>query len=578
MKQGQNVQFFYELHRNPPGLVGRYPDGTSYRSLLDGQTFFLLNGQYEIPVPGTPWPAQLFTANVMTWAFRNRKTIINFAFLIAVLVVTQFFLWQLPGDTMDEAKLSFIALLSFAQNGVLIFALCIVALTLLAWNFGRGVILQREKEGVLQLAAGQISILPDLLIMSSSADESGAAMADRIETARAGQIEGQWIVVLTFRHETGLVIFSSDSADGAEFDGYRFRRPEWGDAHMAGGFPDLSKGEFHISNAYKRETWNQYEAYCNQFAADFSAWSAEEKPRHIDPVKALVQRLRADAARVVSMLLILLLASGSAMCQKSARVADYLGQYRYDNAKPEGEVKFVFEKAVLKRAGHGDKTYRELLRDGVSYIDTDNMGGLLGITVKGQKISPESESPAKEKEVMVSKIATSETRPIPESWSMPDSVETEKKLDEIKGQVNTWKAKAWKAIRPFWAFIMWLFTSILAPFLVMLGGWMRYIAKSAAGEGAVNPYGGSVFGPFMLWVHQNFSASLMVIVWTAATILLFDSFMWLVWWGFSLWAIIPVWALELWLAQAATNWIVPNVRVVSAGFNGQQVNKFPQIG
>lgn len=568
MKQGKNVQFFYELHRNPPGLVGRFPDGTSYRSLLDGRTFFLLNGQYEVPVAGCPFPYQLFSANVIAWAFRNRKMVINSAFLIAVLLVTQFFIWQLPGDQMDEAKLSFIALCSFALNGVLLLAFCGITLAFFFWNFGKGIILQREKEEVLQLADGRIEILPDLLVMSEAWNENPVALADRIEAARAGQTSGQWVVVLAFQHSTGPVIFSSDNPDNEEFDGYRFHRTEWGEAHAAAKCSD-----------YESESWAQYLAYCRQFAVDFSAWSADEKPRHIDPVKALMQRLRAAGAKAVSMLLILLTACTLASAQKSAQVSAYLGQYRYDNVKPSGEVKFIFEKAVLKRGGKGDKTYRQLLRDGISYTDADNAGRLVGITVAGQVIEAESAGASavqKNDARMVSNMATSETRPIPDALSIPDSVAMEQKLEGVKTHVQKWRSEIWKSIRPVWAFVMWFFTSILAPLLVLLGGWMRYIAKSAAGEGAVNSWGGSIFGPFMVWVHQNFSASLMVIVWTAATILLFDSFLWLVWWGFSLWSIIPVWLLELWIAQALTNWIVPNVRVISHG--NQAANRFPQIG
>jgi len=567
MKQGKKVQFFYELHRNPPGLVGRFPDGTTYRSLLDGRTYWLLNGQYEVPVPGCPFPGQLFAANVFAFLFKNRRMVINSMFFIAALVVMQFFIWQLPGDALDEAKLSFISLISFALNGVLLLAGCILTLTLLIWNFGKGVTFpSKEDEAVLSLTDGQISISPDVLVMSGSENENPSDMADRIELARAVQKNGQWIVILTFRHKDGLIIFTSDNSDDVEFDGYRFQRTDWGEAHQAAN-----------CKHYPSETWAQYTAYCRKFAADFSEWSAEEKPRHIDPVTALTQRLRAAAVKMIVLLLICV--SGALSAQKSAQVSNYLGQYRYDNVKPAGEVKFIFEKVILKRGGKGDKTYKQLLRDGISYTDADNAGRLVGITVSGQVIEAESAGAVvmpKKQGRMVSSIATSETRPIPDALSIPDSVAMEQKLEGVKTQVDKWRSEVWKSIRPVWAFVMWFFTSILAPVLVLLGGWMRYIAKSAAGEGAVNSWGGSIFGPFMVWVHQNFSASLMVIVWTAATILLFDSFLWLVWWGFSLWSIIPVWLLELWIAQALTNWIVPNVRVISNG--NQAANRFPQIG
>lgn len=555
----QEVQFFYELHRTPPAVQAKYPDGTAYRSYLDGRTFWLLNGGYEIPAPGCPFPAQVFTANVFAFLFRNRRALLSTALVVAALVVAQFFLWQLPDAPIDEAKLSFIALVSFAVNGTLLLLPCLTAVWFFVQNLRHSIILQREEKEALQLGAGEISVAPDSIVMSASPDEDPAEYADRIDAAHSSQKFGEWIAVVSFQNKEGSVTFEPVDSDGT-FYGVRFTRDAWGMADRAAGSPD-----------YERETWAQYRAYCQQFAIDFKEWAKMEKPNYgITPIGVLTSGLRASAKKAAVCLALILFSAIPSFAQKSAQVVNYLGTYRYQNDKPSGEVKFHFRKAVLPRRGDGTKTYKQLLSSGALYDDSDNAGKLVGITVNGETIQPEK---------MVTNLATSETRPIPDALSLPDSIAMEQKLGGIKAQVNGWRAKAWQSIKPVWAFVMWFFTSMLAPFLVLLGGWMRYIAKSAAGEGAVNPYGGSVFGPFMVWVHQNFSASLMVIVWTTATVLLFDSFLWLVWWDFSLWSIIPVWLLELWLAQWVTNWIVPNVRVVSGGFNGNQTgNRFPQIG
>lgn len=561
----EKVQFLYELHRTPPSVLAKYPDGMTYRALLDGRTFFLLNGQYEVPAPGCMFPAQVFTANVWAFVFRNRRALLNSLFVLAILIVGQFFLWQLPGAPLDEAKLSFIALLSFTLNGVLIIALLCTVSALLIWNFGKGLRITRDNpDTVLELGDGAISIAPDTLIMSESADENPATLADRIEQARAAQKHGEFVVVLTFRHADGIIsLFPED--DDAEFVGFPFGREEWSEAYAAGNCSD-----------YTRETWAEYQAYCRKFATEFSEWAAKEKQTRIDPFKALTARLRASAHRAAVMFIVLFLSAGIS-AQKSVQVENYLGEYRYQNDRPKGEVKFVFQKAVLPRTGDGAKTYRELLPSGYMFSDRDNAGKLIGITVSGATIQPEAPVKKEGSQRMVSHVATGEVRPIPDAYAIPDSVAVGQKLEGVKHQVESWKAGAWAAIKPVWAFVMWFFTSILAPFLIGLGGLCRYISKTAAGESAVNLYGAAIFGRFMHGAHQNTSALLMIIVWAGAVVLLLDSFMWLVWWDFSLWTAIPVWVVELWLAQAVTNWIVPNVRVVG-GHGGEQVNRFPRIG
>lgn len=79
---------------------------------------------------------------------------------------------------------------------------------------------------------------------------------------------------------------------------------------------------------------------------------------------------------------------------KSEQVERYLGSYRYKNDRPRGTVKFIFQKAVLKRQGDGKKTYEQLLYNERYFSNRDNAGRLIGIQVvhrdKTSTILPES--------------------------------------------------------------------------------------------------------------------------------------------------------------------------------------------
>ncbi len=79
---------------------------------------------------------------------------------------------------------------------------------------------------------------------------------------------------------------------------------------------------------------------------------------------------------------------------KSEQVERYLGSYRYKNDRPLGTVKFIFQKAVLKRQGDGKKTYEQLLYNERYFSNRDNAGRLIGIQVvhrnKTGTVLPES--------------------------------------------------------------------------------------------------------------------------------------------------------------------------------------------
>lgn len=276
---------------------------------------------------------------------------------------------------------------------------------------------------------------------------------------------------------------------------------------------------------------------------------------------------------------------------KSAQVERYLGNYRYLNAKPVGVVKFIFEKAILKRKGDGRSTYKELLFGEPLFSNEDNAGRLIGVQLvyrgRTETVLPESpdragadaevpqpQADAQPQQVQQPRSQEETARPNvnvgnnPQRRSggglMPDSAALVTKLENAKGTITDFKSTMLKNSRPVWSFVMWIFNSVII-FLICLGGLFRYIAQTAASESAVNIYGRIVVGRWIAAIHQNAAAMLLVITWMIAIVLLIDVFLWLIFLNMPLWLMLVIWFPILWVAEKFTNWIVPNIKVVGPG-------------
>jgi hypothetical protein len=289
---------------------------------------------------------------------------------------------------------------------------------------------------------------------------------------------------------------------------------------------------------------------------------------------------------VCSAFLVLGTALSAFAAPKSAQVERYLGNYRFENAKPVGVVKFIFEKAILKRKGDGRSTYKELLFSEPLFSNEDNAGRLIGVQLlyrgRTETVLPESpDRPGADAEVSQPQAQPQQPQSREEAARpnvnignnprartggglMPDSATLVTKLEGAKGTITDFKATMLKNSRPVWSFVMWIFNSVII-FLICLGGLFRYIAQTAASESAVNIYGRIVVGRWIAAIHQNAAAMLLVITWMIAIVLLIDVFLWLIFLNFPLWLMLVIWFPILWIAEKFTNWIVPNIKVVGPG-------------
>lgn len=303
---------------------------------------------------------------------------------------------------------------------------------------------------------------------------------------------------------------------------------------------------------------------------------------------------------------------------KTERVEAYLGTYRYENDKPVGTVKFIFQRAVLTREGNGKKSYKLLLIGQRGFTNNDNAGDLLAIQVvhkgKTATIYPEPGGKNKSRSGVKEEFATEsapEVEPTterrrkknsaqavpvaevvnvaPESVPMtptpssdpvrprplfpeqvhaqsnnsgillPDSVTIAQNLNQAKEKMTGWRGRLWQSAQPIWEFVMWIFNSVIV-LLICLGGLFRYIAKTAAAESKITPKGKVIVGRWIIGAHQNASGLLLIITWFIAIFLLIDVFMWLIYLNLPVWLLVVIWFPVLWFAEKLTSWIVPNLR------------------
>ncbi len=295
---------------------------------------------------------------------------------------------------------------------------------------------------------------------------------------------------------------------------------------------------------------------------------------------------------------------------KSEQVERYLGTYRYKNDRPLGTVKFIFQKAVLKRQGDGKKNYEQLLFNERFFSNRDNAGHLIGIQIvyKGKTATIRPESPKDPEEVdppepepaadtkivkarpkakadppltravrtaataaraAVASIPEDPIRPGPNgesgsNLSIPDSSTIARNIDQAKDKITGWKGRMWQTVRPIWEFVMWVFSSVII-MLICFAGLCRYVAKTAASESLINIYGRIIVGRWIVSAHQNAAAMLLLITWVIAIVLLIDVFMWLVYLNLPIWTLLLIWFPVLWVAEKITSWIVPNITVVGPG-------------
>ena len=275
---------------------------------------------------------------------------------------------------------------------------------------------------------------------------------------------------------------------------------------------------------------------------------------------------------------------------KTRQVDEAIGTRSREIPTREDKITFAFDEGgkerYYNRTGDGRKTYTELLQAVGGLISFKDEGGrLISIVKNGEVIArgPDVEivnrAPAGNRNATY--LEPSQTgdpvrpRILPTSqevantprtdetveYSVPDSTEIVRKIDEAKEKITGWKRKMWADIKPIWEFVMWVFSSVIV-LLVCFSGICRYVAKTSTNESLINSYGRTIVGGWIVKAQQNAAQMTLVLTWIIAIVLLLDFFMWMVFLNLPLWTMLVVWFPVLWVAERITDWMVPNIQIV----------------
>lgn len=472
----------------------------------------------------------------------------------------------------DEVYLRFVSIFAFWANLVLFMFIVLLFAAAGMYNFKKGVVIHHTlvwtSDGPA-LPSG-IDLHPDIAVFSQSPDETAEELADRWEKAQS-EATGRFAVFIGFRRPVG-VIYGRQQGSEVNITFTRDTPPYQGE-----DWPvkiTVPGARFHA------ETWSQYRQYISVFCQHFPEWAETEKVLSAPDGNTAATKVLRSMTRTVSVILLCFL-SVSAFAQKSVRVEKYLGSERYNSAPEAGTVKFIFQAAIIPRKSDGNKTYKQILPEGTMYTDSDNAGKLQHIMVEKKggsvmRIAPE-DAPIETGHASVPDAPTSAV-PTDGNSVFMDSMQAVEFASKTKQQITETVNGVKRGVTPLWELAMWFFSGFLLPVLIGLAGLLRYVAKTAAGESAVNLHGVPIVGGLLVSAHQWATGVLMVISWIVVLTLLINAYLWLVYLGFSMWFVLIVWAVILWFAETITNWIVPNMPLVGGGFTTQAPGKYPRIG
>lgn len=479
----ENAEIKNALHSTPPYLLATI-QGNRFKILLNSATFLLLGNNIEFPIEVCPISmTRIARAHVQYWMIRNRSWWPVIFFITAALVVLNMVI--LASDESAEARLSFIARFSMVMNTTLYILICLCAVSAAMWKFGSAVSIKWGDEPDALLGPGKISISPDIFIVSESENESPVEFAKRLQDAKNAQQTGQWIVAIPFRGPALVIVRNKEQDEEANEIAFRRDEPPYEGAD----WPDENRTA-KFGTRFDHETFGQYLEYLNRFAIHYPEWAKYAKLKHGVPTDALANMLK-RAAGVVALILFF---TAGIVAQKDVQVRGYLGDYRYNNDRPNGVVKFIFQKAVIARDAAG-KTYRDLAH--TFYSNEDDAGRLIGITVAGQVINPET--PGQKQQVKKAEAESAgELQPISETseprkgfWqSLPDS----SRLQQMKAEFIRQKVGFGKELAPRQDFVFWFYWQFIAPILLFIGIGAWYVCKSAYSDSAYNQDGFSLFG------------------------------------------------------------------------------------
>ena len=374
-------------------------------------------------------------------------------------------------------------------------------LTLVGWaisQFKKGLTIDFDGALPKQLTAASteaISIAPDLAVFSVSETETPDEYNARVKAAI--EEDGGWVLVLPFRSEYGAIhtVGSSEASEGHVF--LRSNPP-----HDGGDVITFDEAKT-AKEIYGRERWADYCAYCVEFAKRYASWAPTAKIQEgVNPLNVILNR--------AAMFAVFFCLTFAATAQKSAQVRRYLGDVRYTQDAPNGEVDFVFRHRVYTRIGSGTKTFEQLLTGQRGYSDADSDGELVGVTVDGKAVAPIGKRETAQARMSAVDIP-GEVPTLPKTKGFFESLPDSSELAMMKRQSIMERRQQWAKVEPTLEFVMWRFWQIMT-LIIGIGGILWILSKASATDAIHDLSGYPLIGNAITWLHISTKTVLFLIL------------------------------------------------------------------
>lgn len=457
------------------------------------------------------------------------------------------------------------------------------------WNDGQ--VSDEPKNLPANAASTAPTIAPDILVYlrPGMADPEFAQMA---ETAADATTHAIWAAIIPPFKNTVAISTGQKETD------YIFTR---GDEPFADSIKE-EENRVPAGMDHTGETMEDYLHYVNWFAFHYSRWrdAAKLQANPGRAMKTIIETIKVGAKESVAAVALILLCLPIFGQSKSRQVDEALGTRIREIPKSGAKVEYRFlengREKTYHRTGDGKSDYVGLLQKSRGIVSFDDRGGQLATVVKDGELVCQTNATAKPVNVKpnikdpigpngqnyltesntgdavrprvlptAEEISSTPTTGAPTNYSFPDSANAAAMVEGWKGSVLEFKEETRKSSRPYLDFSWWLFLQFLGAF-VFIGAILWFFAKTASEEGIQNIWGENVFiAPWLVWVHQNCSAALMVLLWAVWVNVFIQAFVIL--WNapFHVLVCAGLFIVFVKIIRSVHNRIVPNIRVLGSG-------------
>ncbi len=482
--------------------------------------------------------------HLITWLSRNRDRWPRWAACIlaaaAVLILAAFgttLLHPAAGEIVQNTLITIGVVINVGLVAMAVLLFVAVA----AKSAGQVVIL--ETSGVRLLTAG-VSREPDLspdVLIALRPGETDEQFMRRLEQAASECGSGRWVVVIPFRHPAGMIYETPTRYREFLRDNPPFQSDTWTDDQKV--CPPATY--------FRDELVSDYRAYLERFAFYFREWAARVKVTGEEQPGRKLEILK-DGIRSSLNTMFFALLTLPCFAQNAAAVSQALGTRIREIPEAGTEVLYEFERRDMMRVADGKKNYVELLKSAPMY--SDSRGGKFVALHAGGRVIARADGVgqvAAPYDPVRPRGAAVPATDQPVSFSLPDSNEVARRVDDFRRDVSFYKSAFWKASKPYWEIVMLVFWALF-PILLLAGVVLRFWASLAAAEEMPDIHWHSsralVFIVGSVWTVGIMNAVLTVI-WSEPTPF------WLCFWG----------AVILIVAWKTATWIVPNMRARPGG-------------